>query len=226
VLYAVCWSGVCYGGVAYVIVRRGWSWWWLAAAFALSGMVSVECQVESERNKEMAKTAVAIVKPVAKRAVPNMEGVPGVLVSLDGLEIDFLRRGGRVSPYDGLLDQLASAPANSGLLFMDGVRAKASLYIRGKKKGLILAFAEAAGNLYVKLLGRVDDKEKETRRGKIKEILRLGAMSPVRISNKLREAGDGAVDAQLVAVILLQMQKDGSVIRQDGGDWRLAPGGK
>jgi hypothetical protein len=44
-----------------------------------------------------------------------------------------------------------------------------------------------------------------------------------KISAKLREAGDIAVDAQLVETILTQMMRDNQVIKREGGEWSLNP---
>jgi hypothetical protein len=174
----------------------------------------------------MAKAAVVAVKAVpAKRAAPDMSGVPGTLVSLDGLDIDFAKWN-RASPYDALLEKLVNAPPNSALLFANGLRARASICARAKKKGLIVGLAEKGPDLYVKFIGRVEDNEKESRRKKIKQLLRLGPLNCIQIATKLREGGDGVVDAQLVDTILAQMQKAGDVIRQEGGNCRLVPGAK
>lgn len=172
--------------------------------------------------------------PAPRKGVrPSMDGVPGELISLEGLNLVFGHRL-RISPYDVLLDQLAASTDKAveekqprpGLKFGD-VRAKASVYTRAKKKGLLVSFAEVGRVLYVRLDGRADDHAKETRRGSIRKLLANGvALTHVAIAARLREAGDASVDAQLVDAILAQMLKAGDVIRQDGGAWKLNPARK
>lgn len=181
------------------------------------------------------KTAVSISAvgpaPAPRKGVrPMLDGVPGEIVSLDGLNLVFGHRL-RVSPYDTLLDQLAEATDKAveakqprpGLKF-GNIRAKASVYSRAKRKGLLVSFAEVGQALYVRLDGHVEENARETRRGKIRTLLASGqALTHQAIAVKLRESGDATVDAPLVDAILAQMMKAGEVIRQESGAWKLNP---
>lgn len=189
----------------------------------------------------MARRASAATAPATAPAItelpkptkgvkPRMDGVPGELVDLDALNLQF---GGmrKVSPYDPLLDQLATATdaamaavpkrPRPGLKF-GHVRARNSVWARAKAKGFKVSFAIAGSDLYVRLDGRVDDDVKETRRSAIRKLLASHMqLSVIPICNKLREGGDVNVDAALVETILTQMAKAGEVIRQESGAWRL-----
>lgn len=176
-----------------------------------------------------ANQVVSVLKPT-KGVRPNFGGVPGALVSLEGVTgLEFGRT--KISPYDALLDQLAKATDEAvekqqprpGLKFGDA-RAKASVYARAKQKGLRVLFAIAGKDLYVRMEGRVDDNIKGARREAIRKILAKGeAFSYIQITNKLRADGDLTIDAPIVDAILLQMMRAGEVARQETGAWRAAP---
>lgn len=179
------------------------------------------------------KAAIAEISRPTKGVRPNLAGVPGELVDLDGLSLEF---GGRnkISPYDALLHQLAKATDEAlaaskprpGLKFGDP-RAKASLWNRAKKLGLRISFAFSSDELYVRMDGRVDDNLRETRRSAIKKLLANGqAWTYLQIAARLREGGDASVDAQTVDAIMVQLMRTGDVIRQDGGAWKIAPARK
>jgi hypothetical protein len=151
---------------------------------------------------------------------PNTDGVPGELVSLEGLNLVFGTRL-KTSPYDPLLDQLVQAGPGKALRFGD-VRAKASVYARAKKRGLRVSFAESAGALYVRFDGSSDADVRKSRRDHIVVALRLGPMSAIQIAKRLREAGDASVDAQLVEAILGQMLKASEVVKRDNDNtWAM-----
>ena len=160
---------------------------------------------------------------VHRRRVPDFTGVPGQLASSD--EIAGLEFGAKLrkSPYDALLDQLAIAPKGSALKFGD-LKCRPSIYSRARKKGLRISFAERGGALFVRFDGRDDDDVRATtRRAAILAALKLGPMSHVKITNKLRDAGDSVLDAAATDAILHQMFKVGQVLRQEGGNWALNP---
>lgn len=180
----------------------------------------------------MARKAVAMIErigPPTKGVRPNCNGVPGELVSLEGIALEFGRT--KISPYDGLLDQLAKATdaaveksqPRPGLKFGDP-RAKASIYARAKRMGLRVIFAIAGNELYVRMEGRADDDTREKRRIAIRRMLASGAaLSYIQIANKLRADGDLTVDAQTVDAIMVQMMRAGDVIRQESGAWKASP---
>src|SRR5260370_12736875 len=155
-----------------------------------------------------AKKIAEIQRPT-KGVKPDMKGVPGELISLNGLNLVF-GRGAKPSPYDALLDQLAatalSAPGQ--VLRFSDMRAKPSIYARAKKKGMRVSFAEDAGLLYVRYDGSTEDDTRTTRREQILHALKLGPLNGIRIATKLREAGDAAGDAPLVARSLEQLLRD------------------
>lgn len=159
------------------------------------------------------------------RRKPDFAGTPGALVSLEGLNLVF---GGRLksSPYDTLLDQLATAQPGQALKF-DDVKAKASVYARSKKKGLKVSFAELNGALYVRLDGRVEDDVRKRRREQIVAALKKGPLTHFALASRMREAGDGSIDAVMVETILTQMLRDCLVLKREasagGGvpEWAL-----
>lgn len=162
------------------------------------------------------KKAAAVIPE--KRARPNFAGVPGELIAADGLDLVFGSRL-KVSPYDALLEKLAAAPGMF-LRFPDP-RAKASVYLRAKKKGFRLSYAEKEGLLFVRFDGRVDDDVRAKRRLEIMEVLKLGPSSPIPLANKLRERGDAGVQAGDVETICLQLIKTGELVRQEGNTFAL-----
>jgi hypothetical protein len=158
---------------------------------------------------------------VAKR--PDFTGVPGALVALEGLGGLVFGKHLRTSPYDPLLDQLLAAGSGKALKFGD-VKAKASLLLRAKKKGLRVSFAEdGAGALYVRIDGSATEDLRGVRREQIQSALKLGPLSAIKLAVKLRESGDTSVDGQMVEAILGQMQREGVVIKRESGDWIASP---
>lgn len=178
----------------------------------------------------MAKTKTASPLKPTKGVRPDFGGVPGALVPLTGIALEFGRQN-RSSPYDSLLDELARATDEAiekkepkpGLKF-DDLRAKPSIYARAKKKGLRVVFAVAGAALYVRMEGRNDDHIKDSRRAAILKMLAGGAvMTYMQITNKLRADGDLTIDGPIVDAIMLQLMRTGSVVRQEGGAWKSAP---
>ena len=160
-----------------------------------------------------------------KGVKPDFSGVPGELVGLGDLQLVF-GRGGRLSPYDSLLRKLAEAPKGQVLKF-GSKKARASVAIRAKKLGYRVSFAEHQGSLFVRFDGRVDDDIRKQRRDSIAAALRKhGPLSYIALANKLREGGDDSLNASDVEAIVLQLVKDGSVIRQEGNTWALNPRAK
>jgi hypothetical protein len=150
-----------------------------------------------------------------------MTGVPGEIVSVDGLQLVFGPRA-RQSPYDPLLQQLVDAGPGRALKFGDA-RARVALTSRAKKMGLRISFAISGDSLYVRLDGGVTEDVKATRRGRIKEALKFGTQTAMHITNHLREKGDSSIDVNLTESILLQMLRTGDLIRQEDGRWKLNP---
>lgn len=152
---------------------------------------------------------------------PDFRGVAGELVPIPaGLE--FSARKLKGSPYDALLDQLAEKGPGHVLKFSD-LRARASVVARSKKKGMRVSFAERGSELFVRFDGSSKEDADNSRKGKIREILKAGPLTYLKVCNKLREGGDTLVDAPLTELILLQLFKAGEVIRQEGGAFALNP---
>jgi hypothetical protein len=148
---------------------------------------------------------------------PNRAGVPGELVSLESLDLVFGRMS-KASPYDPLLHQLAVAGTGKALKFGD-VRAKASLYARGKKLGLRLSFAIFGTDLYVRFDGRVDDDIRGSRRARIQEALKNGPRSAGELLNAIREKGDVTIDLPTTEAILAQMVRGGELVKREDGKY-------
>ena len=150
-----------------------------------------------------------------------MRGVPGEIISLEGLTLVW---GGRkkVSPYDTLLNQLVAAGVGKGLKFSDE-RAKASVWARAKRLGLRVSYAVDGKDLYVRLDGRIDDDLKGSRRARILEALKNGPRSAGELLNSIREKGDATIDLPTVEAILSQMVRGGDLVKQDGGKYGKGP---
>jgi hypothetical protein len=178
---------------------------------------------QQKKDRRIMAKASAVLPP-KKGRVPNMAGVAGELVALDGLDLQF---GGmrKASPYDALLDQLAAAGPGKLLRFGDE-RAKPAIYSRSKKKGYKVSFAVSGGALFVRFDGSVDDDVKARRREQILGTLLFGASTPPKLAALLREKGDTTVDGQGVAAILAQLARTGEVVKGEGEQWALNPARK
>ena len=152
---------------------------------------------------------------------PNFDGVSGTLITTP-VGLEFSVRKLRISPYDALLDQLEKAGPGHVLCF-DDIRARASVIVRSKKKGLRISFAEHDGKLFVRFDGSTKDDVDNSRRGRLRELLKIGPLTSIKACNKLRDSGDTLVDANITELILLSLMKSGEVIRQDGGAFGLNP---
>lgn len=175
----------------------------------------------------MRKTKETVaVKPQSKR-IPNFSGVSGELIPADPALLLVFGNRCRISPYDGLLDQLAEKTNGGGaggfLLRFGDTRARAAVQVRARKKGLRISFAESGGSLFVRLDGSASKDLHETRREAIKHILRTQPMTAMRLAAKMRDSGDPAATGPLVESILLQMLKAAEVVRQEGDTWALNP---
>ena len=160
--------------------------------------------------------------PQKKKRGP-FTGVPGTLVPLQGLELDFSTKKLRVSPYDALLAELAAAPKENALLFND-LKARNSIGLRAEKKGMIVAFAEKDGMLYVRYMGRTDEQASGQRRGAVLRLLRqLGPITYIKLTNRLREEGDAIADAPMVECILQAACKTREALKQDRGMYKANP---
>jgi len=159
-----------------------------------------------------------------KRGRPDFTGVPGELVLVTSLPpLEFSTRKRHISPYDALLDQLATAGPDHALKF-GSLRPRASLTNRAKKCGILIAFAEKDNFLYVKFLGRAEDASKEKRKARILQLIRqLGPCNPIKLAARMREEGDASLDAIITELILAEIAKTGQVIRRDDNTWNLNP---
>jgi hypothetical protein len=173
----------------------------------------------------VAKKAAVEAAPAPKRKAPDMTGVAGELVSIEGMELSFGRGQRKVSPYDALLDQLVAAGKGQALRFGDR-KARTAVGARAKKKGLRVSFAEAGSVLYVRLDGRTEDDMHEYRRQRILSALMLGPTTSIKLAATLREKGDAAADAQTVDAICGQMARRGEIVKQDGDRWAKNPSHK
>lgn len=160
---------------------------------------------------------LAVAKKPGPGKHPDFSGVPGEIVSIENLVLDFQTRK-RMSPYDALLDNLVEAGPGKALKFGD-VRARASVTVRARKKGLKVSFAELYGVLYVRLDGKAEDTIGRTRREKILQTLKTGPRKAIALTVALRDQGDAAIDVNLVLAILGQMERSGEVIHQEGDLW-------
>lgn len=173
----------------------------------------------------------AAAKP-ARDMKAQLAGTPGELCELpDGLDFS---KGGRQSPYDSLLKQLAEATqkwfkdgqqeARPGLKF-NSPAARASIYARAKKKSMRVQLAEHSGFLYV-MMDTADLAEEEKklagRKGRVYNALMSGPKSSSEIVNFLKK-DDPALTEDLVLGLLGNLQRDGDVIKQDGDRWIRNP---
>lgn len=163
---------------------------------------------------------------------PDFSGVPGEIITSPPENLSWGAKT-RKSPYDALLDQLSAATATAtasggdipALRFPDA-RAKASVFVRARKKGLKVVCAEAPDGLYVRIEPG-SDQVGEVRRERIHAALKkFGAATPVQLSGSLRSQGDLTIDAQTVATILSQMARLGVVVAGEGNLWKLNPAKK
>lgn len=162
------------------------------------------------------------------KRIPNFTGVPGQLVD----EPEGLTYGAsKSSPYDPLLNSLVAATdkwnaegrtKSRPVLKFSDLKAKSSVYSRSQKLKIRVTFCEGAGScLYVRYEGKRDEALSGKRRENILTILKSGmALSYIQIKNKLVEMGDLTIDAPTADAIMIQMMRNGDVIRQEGGTWK------
>lgn len=152
---------------------------------------------------------------------PDFNGVPGKLVAApEGLQFG---PKGRHSPYDSLLQQLATA--KSQVLEFGDARAKASVYSRATKLGMKVEFAERGVALYVRFGGWKPDSEqwRKLARVAILEAIKTQPRMVIQVTNAVRATGLNDVDAGTIDAILKQMEQEGTVARQRDGSWALKP---
>lgn len=172
----------------------------------------------------MAAVAKRVMEPVAvpanskKGKKPDMSGVPGELVGMPAFELRW--GGGKISPYDGLLEKLAAAGPGQLLKFGDA-RAKTSLWSRSRKLGMKLMYAEHEGSMYVKFAGWAPDSErgKQIVRAKIMEVLQTNPRTEIQLAVELRKQGLTDMDAATAGAILKQMEQLGQTSRKADGTW-------
>jgi hypothetical protein len=160
--------------------------------------------------------------PIKTRKAPNFTGVPGEIVSAEEirhLNLNFeTRKPSKHSPYDDLIRKLVDAGEGKFLLFKE-TRAHVAVRMRAKKLGFVLAFAEAAGHLYVKYVGRIDQQKFSQRKDNCYFLLKkYGPSTPARVAAKLREdLSDDLADAAAADLMLLELVREGRAIKPDGG---------
>lgn len=77
------------------------------------------------------------------------------IVSIAGIDLEFESGRKSLSPYRALLEKLMDAPKESALK-VGRIGARASIQVQAKKLGYKLAYAEAEGCLYVRIVGYLD----------------------------------------------------------------------
>lgn len=176
----------------------------------------------AKRKQETAAPVPVAVPPSRKK--PDMTGVPGEVVSLEGLELSFGFK--KASPYDALLLGLVDSPdrAKQALKF-NNPRCRPSVYSRARKLGIRVTFAERDGVLYVRVDGRLDEDIRAKRRSAIVAALRAKGctLTHIKLTNILRDAGDESLDAASVDAILHQMLRTGQIVRGEGATWAVNP---
>jgi len=175
----------------------------------------------------------------SKGTRPNFNGVPGCIVASDALPegLDFAAKRARISPYDGLLEKLLEAPKNSALKFGD-LRARASIIIRARKKGLRVVFAERGSELYVRIDGFIDsnDKAKATLKNAapatlpskpsdqieqaVLRAMAVGFSNPQTIADHARKNGTIIIGVAPIQSALIRMEING-LVRRDGSQWKM-----
>jgi hypothetical protein len=177
------------------------------------------------------------VKKGKTGVMPDLSGTPGTICSVEGLNLAF-GASKRVSPYDKLLDELAASTTPNQALCFESTKARTSVAIRAKKKGLRVSFAEHAGRLYVRFDGRAENagvlipapapsslKAVFTgRRAAILDALRVGSRNAARLVAALQASGDSGVDMNLIETLCAQMVREG-VIEVQGGMYRITEKG-
>jgi hypothetical protein len=168
----------------------------------------------------MAGKATTAAKPTNRK--PDFTGVAGRLVELPAdVSLQFGARGGRVSPYDALLEQLAAA--RDKVLEFGDLRARASVMARSKKLGIKVLLAEHGPKLYVKFGGWLPESDRwkaEVRAG-IRDTVTTQPRNEIQVAVALRAKGLNDVDAGVVGAILKQMEQAGEVARGRDGSWGL-----
>jgi len=150
----------------------------------------------------------------------DFSGVPGEVVSLDSLpRLDFSRHQ-RQSPYDALLERLLDAPKNSALKFGDP-RARATIGVRARKKGLKVEFAECDGTLYVRIVGFLNEDEPDAKDAmQVLRAMAAGFAAPVTISDHIVRSGGEMTPGRVLAT-LKQMESAGTVRKAGDGTWKM-----
>jgi hypothetical protein len=160
-------------------------------------------------------------KAATEKPKRDLSGVPGELVKIEGLDLEWRSKFIRKSPYDAKLDELAAAPPGTALRFGDP-RALVALRRRARKKGLNIAFAEKDGVLFVRILARANGSSPvqeipplgATRRARILQTLRVGPAKTGDILRALRGQGDTTVNLPMVEIIVSQMVGAGQLIHK------------
>lgn len=154
-----------------------------------------------------------------KGTKPDLSGVPGEIVSLDKLPVlDFARKARR-SPYDALLEKLLDAPKNSALKFGEA-KARISIAVRARKKGLKIEFAESGGALYVRVVGFTDDQPNAKDAMHVLRAMAAGFAAPVTISDHIVKAGVDLGPSRVLEV-LQRLEAAGSVRKAADCTWKL-----
>lgn len=158
----------------------------------------------------------------------DFSGVPGEIVPADAVQgLEFSAKKIRHSPYDALLEKLLDSPKGSILKFGDP-RARASVTVRARKKGLKVEFAERDGVLYVRIAGfaeqRPEIKPVHVPGGCAALVLRaLAAIedaTPLAIAEYIIQNGVRITTPE-VRDTLVQMAKDGTAKKRANGTWTL-----
>jgi hypothetical protein len=152
-----------------------------------------------------------------KGEIPNTQGVPGTLVSLDSLPEGVIFGARKESPYDKLLLQLKNAKEGFVLKFED-VRCKASIISRAHKLQIKIHLAIQENNLFVKIKPDKEQEEIDLRtlnETLVLQAIKMGHSTPEIIAKYIRENGKPSMDSTMVQMTVKRLIEKGSV--RNGG---------
>ncbi len=148
---------------------------------------------------------------------PNMNGTPGIMLSIDSIPKDLQFGRNKESPYDKLIFQLKQAGKDHCLRFED-IKARAAIYSRSKKLGIELEFAFNENILFVKLkqpkLNTSDEKELKQGENEVYvfKAIKAGYKTPEIIAKYIRDQGKSSMDSSMVQIIAKRMTEKGQLI--------------
>jgi hypothetical protein len=189
------------------------------------------------------------MKAPSTRKRPDFTGVPGQIVlssdpAAQGLQFGL---GGRISPYDEMLRELAARmqeyhaaleanatskpaklvdPIPIPYLRFPNLKPKHAVAMRARKLGIKISFAVKDDQLWIRCNGSEASDTRARREKAILACLTTGPRSAIAVAAYLRERGDELIDGPIAEGILLMLLKRGQVIRQEGNSFALKPGAR